>query len=97
MSQLIWLGDTDDLEWFPPVSDALKDPDGLLAAGGGLSPRRVLAAYRRGIFPWYNAGQPVLWWSPDPRSVLMPGEFRRSRSLAKSLRNRGYSTRIDSA
>ena len=97
MSQLIWLSDTHDLEWFPPVCEALKDPDGLLAAGGGLSTKRLLAAYKRGIFPWYNAGQPVLWWSPDPRSVLLPGDFRRSRSLAKSLRNRGYTTRLDSA
>ncbi|MGH8263788.1 MAG: leucyl/phenylalanyl-tRNA--protein transferase [Steroidobacteraceae bacterium] len=97
MSQLVWLSDTHDLTWFPPVETALKDPDGLLAAGGGLSTERLLAAYRRGIFPWYNAGQPVLWWSPDPRCVLYPEEFRLSHSLAKSLRNRGYSTRIDAA
>jgi leucyl/phenylalanyl-tRNA--protein transferase len=97
MAQLVWLGDTLDPTWFPPVSQALKDPDGLLAAGGGLSPERLLAAYRQGIFPWYNAGQPVLWWSPDPRSVLIPAEFRKSRSLAKSLRNRGYRTSIDAS
>ena len=97
MAQLVWLGDTLDPTWFPPVSQALKDPDGLLAAGGSLSPERLLAAYRQGIFPWYNAGQPVLWWSPDPRSVLIPAEFRKSRSLAKSLRNRGYRTSIDAS
>jgi leucyl/phenylalanyl-tRNA--protein transferase len=97
MAQLVWLGDTLDPTWFPPVSQALKDPDGLLAAGGGLSPERLLAAYRQGIFPWYNAGQPVLWWSPDPRSVLIPAEFRKSRSLVKSLRNRGYRTSIDAS
>jgi leucyl/phenylalanyl-tRNA--protein transferase len=97
MAQLAWLSDTQDLEWFPPVAQALKDPDGLLAAGGGLSVKRLLAAYRRGIFPWYNEGQPVLWWSPDPRSVLFPGEFHCSRSLRRSLRSRGYTTRIDSA
>jgi leucyl/phenylalanyl-tRNA--protein transferase len=97
MGQLVWLNDTHDLTWFPPVSQALKEPDGLLAAGGGLSPERLLAAYRQGIFPWYNAGQPVLWWSPDPRSVLFPTEFRMSRSLSKSLRNRGYRTSIDAS
>lgn len=97
MSQLVWLSDSQDLTWFPPVDAALKDPDGLLAAGGGLSMERLLAAYRRGIFPWYNAGQPVLWWSPDPRSVLFPSEFRISRSLRKSQRNRGYQTRINTA
>ncbi|HZF15684.1 MAG TPA: leucyl/phenylalanyl-tRNA--protein transferase [Steroidobacteraceae bacterium] len=97
MSQLAWLSDTHDLTWFPPVSSALRDPDGLLAAGGGLSIERLLAAYRRGIFPWYNEGQPVLWWSPDPRSVLIPQELRCSRSLRKSLRNRGYRTSIDTA
>lgn len=97
MSRLVWLSDTQDLDWFPPVADALKEPEGLLAAGGGLSTERLLAAYRRGIFPWYNPGQPVLWWSPDPRSVLYPASFRVSRSLARSLRNRGYSTRIDTA
>jgi leucyl/phenylalanyl-tRNA--protein transferase len=97
MAQLVWLSDKHDLSWFPPVTAALKDPDGLLAAGGGLSTERLLAAYRHGIFPWYNAGQPVLWWSPDPRSVLFPAEFRLSRSLRKSQRNRGYETRIDTA
>lgn len=97
MSQLVWLSDKHDLTWFPPVDSALKDPDGLLAAGGGLSTERLLAAYRRGIFPWYSEGQPVLWWSPDPRNVLFPREFRRSRSLRKSIRNRGYRTEIDTA
>jgi leucyl/phenylalanyl-tRNA--protein transferase len=65
--------------------------------GGDLSPGRLLEAYRRGIFPWYSAGQPILWWSPDPRAILLPHEFRVSRSLGKSLRNRGYATRIDTA
>ncbi len=82
---------------FPPLETALDDPDGLLCAGGDLSPARLLEAYRRGIFPWYSEGQPILWWSPDPRAVLFPGEFRISRSLAKSLRNRGYETRMDQA
>ena len=56
---------------------------------------RLLAAYRRGIFPWYSAGQPVLWWSPNPREVLEPGEFKCSRSLAKTLRNRGFEVAFD--
>ncbi len=82
---------------FPPLELALDEPDGLLCAGGDLSPARLLEAYRRGIFPWYSEGQPILWWSPDPRAVLFPVEFRVSRSLAKTLRNRGYETRVDSA
>ncbi|MCJ7451338.1 MAG: leucyl/phenylalanyl-tRNA--protein transferase [Steroidobacteraceae bacterium] len=82
---------------FPPLEQALDEPDGLLCAGGDLSPARLLEAYRRGIFPWYSVGQPILWWSPNPRAVLFPGEFRVSRSLAKTLRNRGCETRLDSA
>ena len=82
---------------FPPVERALRHPNGLLAAGADLSAERLLAAYRRGIFPWYSEGEPVLWWSPDPRMVLVPGEMRVSRSLAKSMRNRGYEVRIDTA
>jgi leucyl/phenylalanyl-tRNA--protein transferase len=70
----------------PPPSKALQDPNGLLAAGRDLSPERLLEAYSRGIFPWYSAGQPVLWWSPDPRMVLFIDEFKLSRSLAKTLR-----------
>ncbi|MFN7645232.1 MAG: leucyl/phenylalanyl-tRNA--protein transferase [Burkholderiales bacterium] len=70
----------------PPPSKALQGPNGLLAAGRDLSPERLLEAYGRGIFPWYSAGQPVLWWSPDPRMVLFIDEFKLSRSLAKTLR-----------
>ncbi|HEU4655665.1 MAG TPA: leucyl/phenylalanyl-tRNA--protein transferase, partial [Steroidobacteraceae bacterium] len=84
-------------EAFPPVEAALREPDGLLAAGGDLSTARLLAAYRRGIFPWYSHGQPILWWSPDPRAVLVPQEMKVSRSLAKTIRNRGFETRIDTA
>ena len=69
---ITWLSPEGDREWFPPLEQALDEPEGLLAAGGDLSPPRLLAAYRRGIFPWYSAGQPVLWWSPDPREVLFP-------------------------
>ncbi|PMR75457.1 leucyl/phenylalanyl-tRNA--protein transferase [Billgrantia endophytica] len=75
---------------FPPVSQALRDPDGLLAAGGDLTPDWLLAAYRRGIFPWYSDGQPILWWSPNPRMVLFLDELRISRSLAKRLRNGAF-------
>lgn len=80
---------------FPPVERALKVPNGLLAAGGDLSVDRLLSAYRSGIFPWFSDGEPLLWWSPDPRMVLHTDEFRISRSLAKSMRNRGYEVRVD--
>ncbi len=92
---ITWLAPEGDREWFPPLEQALDEPEGLLAAGGDLSPERLLAAYRRGIFPWYSAGQPVLWWSPNPREVLEPGEFKCSRSLAKTLRNRGFEVTFD--
>ena len=75
---------------FPPVEAAEVEPNGLLAIGGDLSPRRLLNAYAAGIFPWYSAGQPLLWWSPDPRTVLFPERLRVSRSLAKTLRNRPF-------
>ena len=92
---ITWLTPDSDREWFPPLEQALDEPEGLLAAGGDLSPPRLLAAYRRGIFPWYSAGQPVLWWSPNPREVLVPGDFRCSRSLSKTLRNRGFEVTFD--
>jgi leucyl/phenylalanyl-tRNA--protein transferase len=84
-----------DPESFPPVEQSTSE--GLVAVGGDLSPLRLLAAYRRGIFPWFSAGQPILWWSPDPRAVLYPGRFHSSRSLDKSKRNRGYEIRYDTA
>ena len=82
---------------FPPVDRALREPDGLLAAGRELTPDRILDAYRQGIFPWFSDGQPVLWWSPDPRMVLVPSEIRITRSMHKVLRNRPYEVRCDSA
>jgi len=91
---LAWIGPRDP---FPPVARALKDPNGLLAAGGDLSLERLLDAYRQGIFPWFSRGEPILWWSPDPRMVLHTGELKVSRSLAKNLRNKGYELRIDTA
>jgi len=84
-------------EAFPPVHRALREPNGLLAAGGELTVERLLAAYRNGIFPWYSDGQPVLWWSPDPRMVLVPREIEISRSLRKRLRRRGFEVRIDTS
>jgi leucyl/phenylalanyl-tRNA--protein transferase len=84
-------------EPFPPVHTALEEPNGLLAAGGDLSPERLLEAYRHGIFPWFSPGDPILWWSPDPRMVLFPSELKVSRSLAKVLRNRPYEVRFDTA
>lgn len=80
---------------FPAVARALREPNGLLCAGADLSPQRLLAAYREGIFPWYSGREPILWWSPDPRMVLFCDELRISRSLAKGLRNRGYEIRCD--
>ena len=94
---ITWLSPDDPPERFPPHETALRDPPGLLAAGGDLSPARLLAAYERGVFPWYSAQQPILWWSPDPRMVLFPQEFKCSRSLRKTLRNGPYTTRADHA
>ena len=91
---IAWLGaDTP----FPPLAAAQKEPNGLLAVGGDLSPKRLLDAYRRGIFPWYSEGDPILWWSPDPRMVLFPHELRVTRSLAKTLRNKPHEVRFDTA
>jgi leucyl/phenylalanyl-tRNA---protein transferase len=84
-------------EPFPPVEQALAQPDGLLCAGADLSRERLLDAYRRGIYPWYSGSEPILWWSPDPRMVLYCDELKVSRSLGKSVRNRGYELRIDTA
>lgn len=94
---IVWLSERDSPDAFPPVDRALREPDGLLAAGGDLSPSRLIAAYRRGIFPWYSHGQPILWWCPDPRAVLFPAEFKTSRSLAKTIRNKGFETKFDHA
>jgi leucyl/phenylalanyl-tRNA--protein transferase len=80
---------------FPPLEHALSDPNGLLAAGGDLSPQRLLDAYSKGIFPWFNEGEPILWWSPDPRMVLFPNELKISRSLRKTLKKNHYQIRAD--
>ncbi len=75
----------------------MREPDGLLAAGGDLAPERLLKAYRQGIFPWYSPGEPILWWSPDPRFVLYPEQLKVSRSLSKSIRNRPFKITMDEA
>ncbi|MBN8760405.1 MAG: leucyl/phenylalanyl-tRNA--protein transferase [Thiobacillus sp. 65-69] len=91
------LENTTFVSCFPPLDTALADPNGLLAMGGDLGPERLLDAYRHGIFPWFNPGEPILWWSPDPRMVLEPGRVRVTRSLAKRLRNSGIELRVDTA
>lgn len=82
---------------FPPLDDALTEPNGLIAIGGELSSKRLLQAYRRGIFPWYNAGEPILWWSPNPRMVLFPDELNVSRSLSKILKKPLFEIRVNTA
>lgn len=90
---LTWL-QRDSLN-FPPLNRALREPNGLLAAGGDLSPARLIQAYRHGCFPWFQDGQPILWWSPDPRTVLFPEELHVSRSLEKCLRQQRYKVTFD--
>lgn len=88
-----WL---ESVDAFPPLEQALIEPNGLLCAGGDLSAQRLLLAYRQGIFPWYLVGEPILWWSPDPRMVLVPSEFKISRSLQRTLRAGTYQIQLDS-
>ncbi len=97
MSGIAWLPKTDPPTALPPTSRALAEPNGLLAVGGALTPEWLIHAYRQGVFPWYSAEQPILWWAPDPRAVLFPSEFRISRSLSRSIAKRGYETRINTA
>ena len=89
-NQLYWVAENIIANGFPPVTSALRDPDGLLAIGGDLSPATLLDAYQRGIFPWYSSGQPILWWSPNPRCVLELDNLRISNSLKKTLRKGVY-------
>ncbi len=90
-----WLERT-NLE-FPPLEQALQQPDGLLAIGGDLSSERLLAAYRHGCFPWYSQGQPIMWWSPDPRFVLFPQQLYISRSLRKNMARQQFRVTYDQA
>jgi leucyl/phenylalanyl-tRNA--protein transferase len=94
---IAWISRDDPPDAFPPVNRAFREPDGLLAAGGDLSAARLLYAYRHGIFPWYDDGQPILWWSPDPRCVLVPQEFHLARRLRRSLRSSGLEVSFNSA
>lgn len=93
MISLSWL-DPNNL-WFPDPSQALQDPDGLIAVGGDLSPERILVAYHKGIFPWFNPGDPILWWSPNPRTVIFPEQLHISKSLRKILRQGNYKVSFD--
>ena len=86
--------DVDSLD-FPPLESACRQPDGLLAFGGDLRPDRLLAAYARGIFPWYSAGQPILWWSPDPRFVLFPSELKVAKSMRPYFNQQKFSVSFD--
>ena len=90
---LTWL--KRDTLTFPPLAKAMREPNGLLAAGGDLSADRLIQAYRHGCFPWFSEGQPILWWSPDPRTVLFPEELHVSRSLGKLLRKQRYQVSFD--
>lgn len=92
-----WLGPPGSPVQFPDPATALAWPNGLLATGGDLSPERLLAAYRRGIFPWYETGQPILWWSPDPRTVIFPGELHVSRRLRRFLARQPFEASFDRA
>jgi leucyl/phenylalanyl-tRNA--protein transferase len=95
--RIAWISQTDPPEAFPDISAALTEPDGLLAAGGDLNPERLLYAYRLGVFPWFDSGQPILWWSPDPRCVIEPESFHVSRRLRRSIRNSSFCLSINKA
>lgn len=97
IQNLAWIDSRDPDASFPPLTDALSEPDGLLAFGGDLSATRLLNAYRHGIFPWYSDGQPIMWWSPDPRTVLLPSDLKISRSLRKTLNKKPFVITVDTA
>lgn len=97
MSAIRWLAPGPDYDSFPAPDAALDEPNGLLAAGGDLAPERLLIAYRRGIFPWYERGQPILWWSPNPRAVLLPDALHVSRSLRRRIARREFHITADTA
>jgi leucyl/phenylalanyl-tRNA--protein transferase len=91
--RLPWLEDLEGV--FPPVAAACSEPNGLLCAGGDLSPHTLLAAYRHGVFPWFEDDQPILWWSPDPRMIIELEGFKPSRSLTKLLRRGVFQVSVD--
>ena len=96
-NRVAWLSPTDPPQAFPDIGLALREPDGLLAAGGDLSSERLLSAYGTGIFPWYDEDQPILWWSPDPRCILRPDEIHVSRRLAQYVKGSKLELRFNSA
>lgn len=91
------LDSSDPSQGFPDIELALKDPNGLLAIGGDLTPQRLIRAYQNGIFPWYSADSPIMWWSPNPRMILLPDQFQPSRSLRKILRRGDFTITCDLA
>jgi len=95
--RIAWLSKDDPPEAFPDVDRACREPEGLLAAGGDLSLERLLYAYRHGIFPWYEEGQPILWWSPDPRCVLKPARFHVARRFRRWLKSCPFELRFNTA
>lgn len=97
MTPLHWIDPDAAPTAFPPPHNALTEPNGLLAAGGDLSCARILAAYRRGIFPWFSPNEPILWWSPDPRMILIPAELHVSRNLHKTLRRGTFNITVNRA
>lgn len=97
MTTIVWIPPDAPPHAFPPSSTALVEPNGLLAAGGDLRPERLLAAYRLGIFPWYGPGEPILWWSPDPRTVLEPGHVHLSRRLMRYMKGSALGLSLDAA
>lgn len=95
--RLHWLDPRNPRQPFPPARQAMRDPNGLLAIGGDLSVTRLLNAYAHGVFPWYNPDEPILWWCPDPRAILVPSAFHASRSLQRHLRRADYAVTLDRA
>lgn len=87
----------DDPEDFPDIASALDEPNGLLAFGGDLSPERLIAAYRRGIFPWFSDDDPIMWWSPTPRCIIEPQQYQANRTLRKLWRNHNFAIRFNTA
>lgn len=95
--ELYWIDPQQPADHFPDLRYALEEPNGLLAFGGDLSTERLIAAYERGIFPWYSKDEPILWWSPDPRSVIFPEDFKPSRSLKKTIKKRHFEVTMDTS
>lgn len=90
MPSLVWIQEDAPADSFPPVANALEQPNGLLCAGGDLSPERLLQAYQQGIFPWYGEDEPLLWWSPNPRTLISTDSFHVSRSMQRFLKQHPY-------